>query len=355
MNKSPFKSIRVLVINLFLLLNLIFTGTSSWAYEKSKPLQVCATVPDLGFFAREIGGEQVSVTVFTKGPEDPHFLEAKPGFIKALSQADLLIETGMDLEAGWLPVLLKNARNGQVLTGARGHLDASTAISPLDVPTGAMDRSMGDVHPAGNPHYLLDPLNGIKVARAITDKLIELRPRDTQLFNDRFSSFRKRMGSAMAGEKLAAKYDFEKLALLFQHGRLGSFLKEQHEESLLGGWLGSMLPFYGSKAVGDHNLWPYFASRFGLNIVGFLEPRPGVSPTTRRLSDIVVMMQRENIRLILKSPYFDAKPARFVAEKAGARIVSMVHQTGAANGTDDYILMVNHNVQQVAGALRDAR
>jgi len=318
-------------------------------------LQVCATVPDLGWLVREIGGEQVSVTVFTKGPEDPHFLEAKPSFIKALNQADLFIEVGMELETGWVPSLLKNARNGKVLPGAVGYLSASSIITPLNVPVGTVDRSMGDIHPTGNPHYLLDPLNGLKVARLVRDKLTELRPQKAQLFNDRCSTFQQKTGVALVGEKLAQKYDFEKLALLFQHGKLEAFLKEQHEEGLLGGWLGSMLPYYGAKAIGDHNMWPYFSSRFGLSVVGFLEPKPGISPTTRHLTELVAMMQKAGVKLILVSPYFDPRPAEFVSEKTGARMVRMAHQTGALEGTADYLGMVDYNVRQVVNGLGSGR
>lgn len=347
---------KTIAIFVGLLLSLVtIVCTSPFAQGTNEVLNVCATVPDLGDLAREVGGNQVSVTVFAKGPEDPHFLDAKPGFIKALSQADLLIEIGMDLEVGWLPVLQKNARNSKVLTGAKGHLDASTAITPLDVPTGPIDRTMGDVHPAGNPHYLLDPLNGLKVARLIRDRLIELRPNDAQGFNDRYASFQKRVGSALVGEKLAAKYDFEKLAALFQYGKLGAFLKDQKEESLLSGWFALMLPYYGTKAVGDHNLWPYFASRFGISVIGFLEPKPGVPPTTRHLGEMIATMQKADVKIILKSPYFDPKPAQFIAEKTGARIANMVHQIGALEETGDYVSMVSYNVRQVVEALQGSK
>lgn len=339
-----------LIAGLFCILTTTLPQTIC-AQETTDVLQVCATVPDLGLLAKEIGGDRVSVTVFARGPEDPHFLEAKPGFIKALSRADLLIEVGMDLEAGWLPVLQKNARNAAVLIGARGHLDASTAITPLDVPSGPVDRSMGDVHASGNPHYLLDPVNGLKVAKLIKDKLCELRPGNSQAFSDRYSAFRKKTAVAMVGEKLSEKYDFEKLALLFQHGKLESFLEEQQEISFLGGWLGRMSPFRGAKAIGDHNLWSYFSLRFGISVVGFLEPKPGVSPTTRYLSDVIALVNKDGVKIILKSPYFDPKPAQFVADKTGARIVTIVHQSGAAAGTHDYLAMVSYNVGQVADAL----
>ena len=147
-------------------------GSPVHGQEAGKPLKVCATVPELGSLVREIGGNQVAVTVFAKGTENPHFVEAKPSLIKELSQADLYVQMGLELEVGWAPVLLQNASNGKVLQGARGYLDASTVINPMDIPSGTIDRSMGDVHPYGNPHYLTDPLNGLKVAALIRDKLM---------------------------------------------------------------------------------------------------------------------------------------------------------------------------------------
>ena len=321
------------------------------AQEGAKPLQVCATVPDFGSLVREVGGDRVSVTVFAKGTEDPHFVEAKPSFIKALSQCDLYIQVGMDLEIGWAPVLLQNARNGAVLPGAPGYLDASKVISPLEIPTGPTDRSMGDVHPLGNPHYLLDPLNGLKVARLIRDKLIELRPAHKAYFEDRYASFRKRLGAALVGEKLARKYDVEKLALLFERGGLGSFLKAQGEQALLGGWLGLMLPHHGAKAVDDHNMWPYFTRRFGIHVIGHLEPKPGVSPTTSHLRTLVDRMRAEGVKAVLAVPYYDPRHARFISEHTGARVVNLANQVGAREGADDYLRMLDYNIRQLTAAL----
>ena len=171
--------------------------------QSSKPLQVCATVPDLGSLAQEIGGDQVKVTVFAKSQEDPHFIEAKPSFIKALSQADLFLQIGMELEMGYAPVLLQNARNSRVLIGAPGYVDCSKAITPLEVPTGVVDRSMGDVHPLGNPHYLLDPLNGLLVARLIRDKLIETPAGKKVFFEERYAMLYRKIGDGLVGDKLA--------------------------------------------------------------------------------------------------------------------------------------------------------
>ncbi|MBI4382176.1 MAG: zinc ABC transporter substrate-binding protein [candidate division NC10 bacterium] len=338
-----------------LLISLLLAGPIAYAQEATRPIQVCATVSDLGSLVREAGGNRVSVTVLAKGTEDPHFVEAKPGFIKALSQCDLYIQAGMDLELGWAPVLLQNARNGAVLPGASGYLDASKVISPLEIPTGPVDRSMGDVHPQGNPHYLLDPLNGLKVARLIRDKLIELRPNHKRYFDERYVAFSKRLGTALVGEKLAGKYDGEKLALLFERGRLGAFLKQQGDDALLGGWLGLMLPYYGAKSVDDHNIWPYFSRRFGINVIGHMEPKPGIPPTTSHLRTLVERMRADGVKLVLAAAYYDPRHARFISEHTGARVVNLANQVGSRQGADDYLSMFDYNVRQFVAALGGSR
>lgn len=325
------------------------------AEQGTKPLRVCATLPDLGSLAREVGGDQVTVTVFAKGMENPHFIEAKPSFVKALSRADLFIQGGLEVEVAWAPVLLQNARNGRVLPGNPGYLDGATVITPLEVPTGTIDRSMGDVHPEGNPHYLLDPMNGLKVAKSIRDRLAELRPAQKGYFFDRYETFRRKTAVAMVGEKLAAKYDLDRLALLYEQGRLGPFLKERKDDALLDGWLESMLPFFGTRVVADHNMWPYFTRRFGISVRGFLEPKPGVSPTTSHLGNLVGKMRTEGIKIIIATPYFDPKALKFVADKSGARIVNLAHQVGARQGADDYLGVIDYNVRALTDALRGAR
>jgi ABC-type Zn uptake system ZnuABC Zn-binding protein ZnuA len=349
------RSNRALTLVASVMLSLALTGGAALAQEAARPLQVCATVPDLGSLAREVGGDQVSVTAFAKGTEDAHFVEAKPSFIKALSQCDLYIQGGMDLEMGWATALLQNARNAAVSPGGRGFLDASSVITPLEVPTGPVDRSMGDVHPLGNPHYLLDPLNGLRVARLIRDKLIELRPSQKSYFEERYVSFSRRLGGALVGDQLARKYDVEKLALLFERGRLETFLKGQGERSLLGGWLGLMLPYYGAKVVDDHSNWPYFARRFGIQIIGHLEPKPGIPPTTGHLRALVERMRVEGVKAVLAAPYYDPRHAQFISENTGAKVVNLAHQVGGREGTGDYLSMIDYDVRQLAAALRGGR
>jgi ABC-type Zn uptake system ZnuABC Zn-binding protein ZnuA len=349
------RSIRAQRLVGILLLSLALAAGTVFAQEAARAIQVCATVPDLGSLAREVGGVQVSVTVFAKGTEDPHFLEPKPSFIKALSQCDLYIQGGMDLEIGWASALLQNARNGAVSPGSRGFLDVSQVITPLEVPTGPVDRSMGDVHPLGNPHYLLDPLNGLKVARLIRDRLSELRPAQKAYFEERYRGFSQRLGQALVGEKLAKKYDVEKLAILFERGRLETFLKGQGEVSLLGGWLGLMIPYYGTKVVDDHTTWPYFARRFGIQIIGHLEPKPGIPPTTSHLRALVERMQVEGVKAVLATPYYDPRHARFISENTGATVINLAHQVGGREGTGDYLSMIDYDVRQLAAGLKGAR
>ena len=180
---------------------------------------------------------------------------------------------------------------------------------------------MGDVHAAGNPHYLVDPISGLRVARLIRDKLIELRPDRQRYFDERYASFRQRLAAALVGEALAKKYDVEKLALLFEAGKLGDFLKSQGEESLLSGWFGLMMPYRGAKVVADHNTWPYFARRFGISVIGFLEPKPGLPPTTKHLNrehrKHACPGGQGDSRFLLLDPSF----AQFVAERTGAQVI----------------------------------
>lgn len=315
------------------------------------PLAVCATVPELGAIVRAVGGDEVAVEVFTKPTEDPHFTPARPSLIKALNACGLLVQVGLELELGWLPLLVRNARNAAVLPGGAGFLDAATAITPIGAPTGTVDRSMGDVHPYGNPHYLLDPVNGMRVATAVRDKLAALRPGARAGFDERLAAFRKRVAEGLVGATLAAKYDVEKLALLAEHGKLVEFLRGQGDEKGLGGWLGALAPAFGAKVVDDHPMWPYFARRFGLVVVGDLEPKPGVPPTTKHLAEIVALMKSEHVRVVLATAYYDPRHARFVADATGAEVLAMANQAGARPGTEDYVAFVDYNVRQVAVGL----
>jgi ABC-type Zn uptake system ZnuABC Zn-binding protein ZnuA len=257
----------------------------------------------------------------------------------------------MDLESGWAPVLLQNARNAKILPGAPGYVDASSVITPLEVPTTPVDRSMGDVHPLGNPHYLSDPKNGLKVAALLRDKFSAQQPENVRYFTNRYMNFRQRVGAALVGESLSKKYEFEKLVLLFEHGKLGEFLQSQGEGASLGGWLALMNRHFGAKVVADHNIWPYFARRFGVMVIGFLEPKPGIPPSTAHLNALVQIMKVSGVKAVLAAAYYDPRYASFIAEHTGAKIATMANQAGARPGTEEYLSMVDFNVQQIAVAL----
>lgn len=321
----------------------------------AEPLRVCATVPELGSLAEEVGGGEVTVTVFTKGTEDPHFTVPKPSFIKALNACHVYVQIGLELEVGWAPALLQNARNPAILSGAAGFIDASEAIPVRGVPSGRIDRSMGDVHPGGNPHYLVDPMNGLRVAALLRDRFTALRPEAGQHFAARYTDFRQRLGAALVGAALSRKYDFEKLALLAEHGRLGDFLDSQGDTMLLDGWLAALRPHAGAKVVTEHDGWSYFSARFGLEVIAFLEPIPGVPPTTSHLGAIIERMRAEQVGVVLTTAYYDPRYARFVSEKTGAAVVPIAHQVGARPGTGDYLSMTDYNVRQLAAALDAGR
>ena len=338
------------LISVITLVSLV-TGLGLTPFAQAQPLEVCATVPELGSLVQEIGGEQTTLTVFAKGTENPHFVVPKPSFIKALSTCDAYIQVGMDLEIGWVPPLLQNARNGAILPGGQGHIDASTVIAPLEVPSVPVDRSMGDIHPSGNPHYLLDPINGLRVALLLRDRLSALRPASAPYFAERYTDFRRRLGVALVGQALADAYDFEKLVVLARHGRLDSFLKSQGQEALLGGWLGSLRPHAGNKLVGDHNVWAYFAQLFGFDMVAYLEPLPGIPPTTKHLNTVLELMKANGVRAVLAVAYYDPRYAQFISENSGAAVVSMAGQGDSRPGTAHYLDMIDYNVKQISAVL----
>jgi len=325
----------------------------------AKPLRVVVTVPDLGSLAQEVGGEEVNVTALVHGPQDAHFVEARPSYIRKLSRADLFAYVGLALEAAWLPPLVGNARNTRILPGQPGHFDASVGIPRLGMITGDVDRSMGDVHPFGSPHYLLDPVNGLRVAKRMQERLAQLRPARADYFAERYADFETRLLDALVGAELRAALSSQALAEAVLGDGLAALLASEKLQAQgtphrapLGGWLGAMAAHAGAQGVADHDLWPYFAARFDFRIVGFLEPKPGVTPTTRHLVQLVERMQLEGIRVILSAPYFSTRYAEKVSKATGATVIEMAHQVGAREGTQDYLSMVDWNVRHLADALR---
>jgi zinc/manganese transport system substrate-binding protein len=282
--------------------------------HEAGPLVVMTTTEDLASIAREVGGERVRVEALARGYQDPHFVEPKPSFILKLQRAHLLVLVGRDLEIGWLPPLLTQSRNARIQPGAAGYLDASLTARILEMPTGPVTRAMGDVHPLGNPHYWLDPQNGMRIARAIAGRLGSLQPASRDFFDRRLASF---------------------------VGRL-----EQAERR----WLAAMAPHRGLKVVSYHRSFPNFAERFGLEVIGYVEPRPGIPPTPRHMAALVEEMKRQRVTLVLVEPYFDLKTPTAIAREAGAALVVMPPSVGGVPQAADYIALFDYNVDLLAAA-----
>jgi len=323
-------------------------------------LAVCATTPDLGALIREVGGDAVELTVLAKGPEDPHYLEPRPSFIVTLHDADLFAVTGAELEIGWAPLLVKRARNSSIIPGGTGHFDASSAVELIGKPAPGADRSAGDLHALGNPHFLLDPINGWRVARAIARKLAELRPARASDFDTRLGDFERRLVARLFGAAIAAangerSADVLRLVDLGGVAKAAEVLGKQGEAGTAGaaeateGWIGALASLRSRSFIADHQLWEYFAARFDLKVAGYMEPKPGIAPSTRHIAALAEQMKREKIELIGSSPYFDTAHARILARATGARVAELAHQPGSRVGTESYLEMIDHNVREFAG------
>jgi zinc/manganese transport system substrate-binding protein len=319
------------------------------ARTSAGPLRVAVTVPELGSLVSAVGGNEVEITSFVRSAQDPHFIEARPSFIRTLSRTDLFVTIGLGLEAGWVPPLLRNARNSRIQPGGTGALDASRGIPLAGLRRGDVDRSMGDVHAMGNPHYLLDPVNGLRVAGAIRDALTRLRPEQADAFQERFAAFEKQLLGRLVGEALVAERGASAVAAAALAERIHDLVAP--DGAKLGGWLGRMAPHHGKEVIADHDLWPYFTARFGIEVAAFLEPLPGITPTTRNIGDIVARMKRDDIRVILSAAYFHPRYAQKVADATGATVVEMANQVESRKGVDDYLEMIEWNVRGVADAL----
>jgi ABC-type Zn uptake system ZnuABC Zn-binding protein ZnuA len=293
---------------------LLLAGASS----ASAVVNVVASTEDLAALAREVGGDKVKVEFIGRGYQDPHFVEAKPSFILKLIKADILIVVGRELEIGWLPPLIQQSRNARIQPGADGYLDASLTAKILDIPTSQVTRAMGDVHPLGNPHYWLDPENGRRIARAAAAKLAAASPGDAAYFQARYADFDKRLAEA---EKR---------------------------------WDAQMAPYKGLKIVTYHRSWPNFAERFGLDVMGYVEPKPGIPPSPGHTLDLIQEMKRQNVKILLVEPYFDLKTPQSIGREAGAKVVVLSPSVGGEKEITDYIGLFDYDIKLVVSAIKEA-
>jgi zinc/manganese transport system substrate-binding protein len=288
-------------------------------FASAKKLNVVTSTMDLAALAQEVGGDKITVDSIAKGYQDPHFVEAKPSFLLKLRQADLLISVGLQLEIGWLPPLITQSGNPRIQVSAPGYLDASEFAEILEIPTGQVTRAMGDVHPLGNPHYWLDPDNGRRVAKGIMEKLSELDPSNSAVFQQRFADFDKRLAAA---EK---------------------------------NWDAQMQPYRGRKVVTYHRSWPNFAKHFGLNVVGYVEPRPGIPPTPQHTIELIQMMRRDNVKIELIEPYFDLKTPNSIGRETGAKVLVLLPSVGGEKQVTDYFKLFDYDLNLLINAFKQTQ
>jgi len=281
-------------------------------------VRVVTSTPDFAAIAKEIGGDKVDVESLAKGYQDPHFVDAKPIYITKLNRADILVYNGLDLEIGWLPILVTGARNSNIATlNSPGNVDASRFLTTvLDLPTGPVDRSMGDVHPRGNPHYMLDPRNGILVAKGITGKLSEVDPENAEYYEENYRNFEKRL------------------------------------ELKIAAWTKELAPYKGTKVVSYHKNLNYFTRWAGFEDAGYIEPKPGIPPTPSHVAALIKKMEAEDVKLVLASNYYPQKTPRIISEKTGAVFLSLPTSVGGEDGIDTYFDLFDAIVGQITSALQ---
>jgi ABC-type Zn uptake system ZnuABC Zn-binding protein ZnuA len=286
------------------------------AVEARAVVKVITSTEDLAAIVRDIGGDKVTVEALAKGYQDPHFVEAKPSFVFKLHSADLLAVVGRELEISWLPPLITQSRNARIQPGAAGYLDASQNARILDVPTGEITRAMGDVHPQGNPHYWLDPGNGRRIAEAVQKKLTAIDGASAGYFAQRYADFDRRLTEA---EKR---------------------------------WKAAMAPYRGLKVITYHRSWPNFAEVFGLDVSGYVEPKPGIPPSPAHTLRLIQQVKRENITIILVEPYFDLKKPNAIARDTGATVVVLAPSVGGVREIRDYFGLFDHNINLLVSAIK---
>ena len=277
-------------------------------------IRIMTATTDLASLAQEIGGDKVEVESVARGYQDPHFVDPKPSFLLKLSKADLLIVVGLELEIGWLPPLITQSSNPRIQVGAPGYFDASRFAKILELPTGQVTRAEGDVHPLGNPHYWLDPDNGLRIAKGIQNKLSEMRSNDAAYFSQRYDAFEQR-------------------------------LKQSEQQ-----WQAQMKPYAGRKVVTYHRSWPNFAEHFGLNVVGYVEPRPGIPPSPQHTVELIGQMKREGVKIIMVEPYFDLKTPNSIARDTGAVVVVLMPSVGGEKEITDYFKLFDYDIAKLKQA-----
>ena len=295
--------------------SLVAVGLWAGGVEAADKIRVVTTTTDLKALTEAVGGDLVEVDALARGSQNPHDLEVRPSLMVKVRRADLLVINGLELDQ-WAEVVVQGANNPNVIPGAPGRVDASAGILVLEVPRTRVDRSMGDVHPVGNPHYTVDPGMAPNITANILEGLVRVAPQHRAAFERSREQFLARLGQAMAK------------------------------------WAADMAPYKGAKVIVDHNMWPYFLTRFGLVQAGSVEERPGIPATPTHLTRLIAYMKEDKIKVIMAVPWADHKLAERIAQEAGAKVVLVANGVGALKGTDTYLDTIDYNVKAVAQALK---
>lgn len=277
-------------------------------------LNVVTSTEDLAALTQAVGGNTVTVKSLTRGTADPHFAQAKPSMIRDVYQADLLVVVGAELEVGWMPALLQSARNSKVQPGNPGYLDLSATVTLLNKASGPVTRDLGDVHAAGNPHYWLDPNNGILMARAIAQRLSHLDNPHSQ--------------------------DYER--------QLAAF--EQQAQIKIAAWKTALAPLANKPVMSYHTSFSYLANAFGFHIVAEVEPKPGISPSAAYLTQLISRIKEQRISVLIMEPYYEQRSARYLNEQTGVRVVTLPQSVGATPQIKTYFDLFDG----IVTALKDA-
>jgi zinc/manganese transport system substrate-binding protein len=294
---------------------LLLLAILTCSFSAHANLNVVATLPDFGSLAREIGGDKINLVVLAKATEDPHFVDARPSFVVSLRNTDVLIDGGAELELGWLPPLLQNARNPKIEIGKPGRVQASQGIHLMNVPAN-VTRAAGDVHALGNPHFAADPIIAKAIAQHIAQSFSALDPANAAFYEANYKKF---------------------------EATINAKLQE---------WGAAMSPFKGQQVVAYHDSWPYFAHRFGVNIDIFLEPKPGIPPSPSHLTEVIAQMKAQKVKAIIVEPFHDRRIAEKVASATGAKVVEFSQFPGGLPGTDSYVKLIDTLVSRLAAALK---
>lgn len=339
MNINPYRIVYLFV--------LVFFSTLS--VHAAKPLNVITTTTDLRAITEAIGKDHVRVISICSGGQDPHFIEAKPSYMIKMKKADLFIRIGLQLEIGWEPLLLKGARNSKIQVGSNGFLEASQGIFRLEVPSGPVDRSMGDIHSEGNPHYWLDPFNARIISQTIADRLSLLKPVHADEFRKNQKDFVQSLDAAMFGLEILKLVPPDTLWELHAKGILSQEIFARfHGKDLIGGWAHQMEPVRGVDIITYHTSWSYFLNRFRINAIAQVEPKPGINPSPRHILRLIQLIQNQTIKIILMEPYYSEKAPMLIAQKTGISILKLSNSVGGASGTGNYILLMDNIINKIS-------